>query len=502
MPGAEVTPIIEGAALKLDRMERNELYTVWQQHRTALNEWLRRQIVDNNRIDILASEVLGYTVKPFHLKMMQWQFQHPKSLQLSFRGAGKSTCCTITKAIHYIIKNRNIRILLGSEKKINAIGFLTSIKGHLEHNERLIEIFGKFYDPNIVPRWSDSEIVVVGRTEHQLGEATITCIGVDSRVTSKHFDVLLTDDLATEENSRTELMREKTKQWYYHTYRPLLLPPKEGFEHRGEHHHLGTKQHFNDLYGHLEENELKEHTQIIPALDEQDNSPWPDEFPVKFFREQRTEMGIIRFGCQYLCNADAMRGEIFQYDDCQEKSDKEYPSLEELKVYMGVDLSADEKEHKRNARFSIAVIGILGSIKKDDYYVYLLDYYDDHLRPTLQPDKVIEFYDRWKPIRTGIETNQYQNTLRLIVQEKRPNMSVKKIETKIDKITRAWKIAPIFENNRAFFRKGVHAKAIEQLVLFPAGKYKDFFDAYDHAITAARHRIKKKRKERPNVGLI
>lgn len=502
MKGAEVIPLIRGAAKKLDRLERSDLITAYEQSRTTSNEWLKHQILDNNRIDILATEVLGYKLQPFHLAMQRFQFLHPKSLQLSFRGGGKTTSCTVTKAIHYICKNRNITILLGSESKSNSVGFLTEIKGHLENNERLIEMFGRFYDPNVVPKWADSEIVVVGRTKHPK-ESTITCIGVDSSITSKHFDVLLTDDLVTDENARTPHMRQRTKTWYYKTYRPLLHPPNDSEEHRGEHHHLGTRQHFDDLYGHLQENELADHTQIIPALDELENSPWPEEYPPDYFREQRRDMGIILFNCQYMCDTESMKGEIFQYDDCHEVKDEEYPAASDLKVYMGVDLSADEKERKRNARFAIAVIGIRGSIPKDDYWVYLLDYYDDHLRPTRQAAKVLEFYDKWSPIRTGIESNQYQDTFRVNVKKQRPNMRVVKIETKIDKVTRAWRLAPLFENDRAFFRKGVHAKAIEQLVLFPGGKYKDFFDAYDHAVTAAKRRRKKKRpSDRQEVGLI
>jgi len=149
------------------------------------------------------------------------------------------------------------------------------------------------------------------------------------------------------------------------------------------------------------DNELKEHTLKIPALDEFENSPWPEEHPPEYLKEKRTRMGLILFGAQYQQDVSAMRGDIFDYDDCQEIKDEEYPSTDELKVYAGVDLASDEKERKENARFSIAVIGIRGSIIKDDFYVYLLDFYDEHLRPTKQPAKVLEFCDRHKPLTKG-----------------------------------------------------------------------------------------------------
>ena len=501
MKSADVIPLITGAANKLDSLEHSELATVYHQNRAAKNKWLRYQIIENNRVDILAREILGFTVKPFHLRMMQWQILHPESLILSYRKGGKTTCATVAKAIHYICKNRNFRLLIGSESKGNACSILTEIKGHFEHNEKLIEVFGEFYDPRTVPKWTDSEIVVVGRTEHHK-EATITCTGVDSAITMKHFDAALTDDLITEDNSRTEHMRGRVKTWYLKTYTSLILAPQAEIPHSGEHHHLGTRQEPGDLYEHLMENELKEHTLKIPALDELDNSPWPEAHPPEYLMEKRKRMGLLLFGAQYQQNVDAMRGDIFDYDDCLEIKDEEYPPVDELRVYMGVDLASDEKERKQNARFAIAVIGIRGSIIKDDFYVYLLDFYDEHLRPTKQPAKVLEFCDRHKPLRAGIDSVQYQDSLRQHVKDQRASTNFVKVDLKIDKVTRAWKLAPLFENKRVFFRKGVHAKAIEQLVLFPGGKYKDFFDAFANAIYAAKKRSKKKRKERQHVGLL
>jgi len=496
---AQVIPLIKGAALKLDNLEQSDLVKVAEQHRTATNEWLRHQIVDNNRLDILGREILGYTIKPFHLRMIQWQFEHPQSLQLSYRGSGKSWICTILKVIGYFCKNRNLRILLGSESMGNTSGFLRVIRGHFERNKRLIEVFGKFYDPHVVTKWTDTELEVVGKTE-ETQEVSITCAGVDSSITSKHFDILISDDLVTRANARTPRMRDKVREWYLETYTPMLLAPSSEVEHRGEHHHLGTRYHFNDLYGHLMENELKGHTQIIPALDEFENSPWPEKDPPEHFRKLRREKGIIIFSSQYQCDTEAMKGEIFQYDDCQELDDEEWPDRSEVKIFGGTDLASSERDRKENAQFAMVIIGIRGSIRNDDYYVYFWDWFLDHLRPTKHEEKVLEYYDLHDPIRMGIESNQYQDSLRMSIKEKRPNCRVVKLQTMEDKISRAWKRAGLFENQRVFFRKGIHDKLIEQFLLFPS-QGRDIFDAFDLALRAAKRRPKK-RKERQEFGVI
>ena len=502
MPHAEVIPIIRGATARLDSLERSQLTTVYEQYRTASNEWLRRQIVENNRIDILASVILGYDVEPFHLAMMRWQFAHRESLQLAFRGGGKTTTCTVTKAIFYLCKTRDFTIVLGSESKGNSAGFLREIKGHLENNVRLIEVFGVFYDPHIVGKWDNFEIDVVGK-KHFSKESSIMCTGIDASITSKHFDAGLYDDLVVEENSRTDSMREKTKIWYYKTWTPLLKPPDATVQHRGEHHGLGTRQHPEDLYGWLKDNELKGHTQEIPALDEHENSPYPSKYTPEFFKDQRRKMGIILFGAQYQQDIEAMRGEVFQLDDCQTLDEKDYPSIESLRIYMGLDLAV--KDQERHDMFAISVIGVQGTFISGDVYIYLLDYYLDHLRAALQDDKVVEYFDRWSPLRVGIEVNQYQDILKDLVKEQRPGMNCLAINTDLDKVTRAHKITHYFEGKRVFFRKGVHNRPIDHLVRFPNGKNtKDYFDSFDNALRAARGKSGKtrNRQERKKFGIL
>jgi phage terminase large subunit-like protein len=364
----------------------------------------------------------------------------------------------------------------------------------------LIEIFGPFYDPNIVGKWDTHEIDVVGK-RHFGKEASIMCTGVDAAVTSKHFNAGIYDDLAVEDNSRTPAMREKIKTWYYKTWTPLILPPDSNIPHSGEQHGLGTRQHPEDQYSHLSSNELKDKVLEIPALDSQGNSPWPEMYPPKFFKQKRRRMGIILFNAQYQQNTEAMRGEVFQYDNCIQLPDEEWPALEKLRVYMGVDLAVGEKD--RDCMFAISVIGIMGSVSKRDYYSYLLDYYLEHLRASEQEAKVIEFYDKWKPLRTGLEANAYQDILRQTLKKSRPSMVVRKITTKVDKLTRAQKLSWLFEAKRAFFHdNGRHARPIDHLVRFPSDKFtKDFFDSYDNAHVAAKKKGKR-RNQRKQFGVL
>lgn len=479
---------------QLRRADREELIGFYENSFQLRNDWIRDQVINNDRIDILATEVLGLQVEPFHFALMKFQFEHPENLQLCFRGAGKSTTCTEVKAIHLLLKNPNLRILIASKTLQNACGFLKNIKSHFETNTRLQEIFGQYYDAKRVGKWDEREIEVLPRII-VAKEASVTCVGVEGTVVSKHYDVIISDDLVDEDNSRTKVQRDKTRTWFYNTLMPTLEPPDENVQHRGEHHMLGTRYHYDDLYGHLIKHELRKHHQVIPALDAKGRSPWPKKYPAKWFLERRKRAGLIIFNAQYQCDTEAMKGEIFQYDHCQQLAEEDWPDLKSLRVYMGVDLAISEEE--KADKFAIVVIGV----NKDRSAYYILDYFEDQLRFSAQTKKIVEYYRRWKPIRCGIETNQYQAAQYQTLKEQYKDLRLVKRQTDKDKITRAWKLSALFEDKRMFFRKGTQALLIEHLVLFPNHKYKDLFDGLDLAVNTSKMK-RRGRGQRSEPGVI
>jgi len=484
---SKVVPLAKSPSHLLSA-SRKELTDLHAHYKQMGREWIRREVLQHNRIDILAKIILGYEVQPFHLKMLQFQFQHQKTLQLAFRGAGKSTICTVTKCIHYLLKDPNLRIILASKTMANSKGFLKEIKAHFESNQRLADNFGMYYDPARVSKWDDSEIEVVPRTRFSK-EPSISCCGVDSTIVSRHVDIIISDDLVDEENTRTAHMREKARTWYYQTLDPCLEPPSAEVPHRGEHHHLGTRYHYDDLYGHLMSNELGPSTQIIPALDAEGRSPWPEKYPPEWFKQKKERSGLVIFNAQYICDTEAMRGEVYQYDDCQIVNDSEIP--DSLKIYMGVDLSVGEKT--RNDQFAIVVIGedLTGNI-------YVIDRYAGFLRFSQQLDKFDDMYRKHDPILAGIESNAYQKVFVQEVKEQDSEYRVLPIYTEQDKMTRAWKLSPLFENRKMFFRKGLN-DLIDQCVLFPNHPLKDLWDALDLAVRTRRRRKRKRRGSEPGL---
>ena len=175
--------------------------------RSLRREAVRREILSGGRIELLASHILGYDVRSFHQDLIDFQEAADTCLQLAPRGYGKSTILTITRAVYEILKNPNIRILVAANTQLQAEVFLREIKAHFERNERVREYFGNFVSED---KWDTREIVVAPRTS-TAKESTITCVGVGGPVASRHYDLIIADDLVDEENARTETQRERVR---------------------------------------------------------------------------------------------------------------------------------------------------------------------------------------------------------------------------------------------------------------------------------------------------
>jgi phage terminase large subunit-like protein len=494
-------------AKRLSSLPRKDLVQLLDRNRKARNEWIRRMVIKHHRVDILAEVVLGYKVEPHHFKILQHHYNNRHSLTLVWRGAGKTTVATIVWCIFLLILDRDRRILIASKTGTNAEDFLREIKGHFESNEMLREIFGDFVGTK---RWDTTAIEVAGRTK-PWKEPSINTVGVGGAVASKHYDVIIADDLVDEDNSRTKHQRDKMVDWYYKVLLPTLNPPDPKDRFIGCLHVIGTRYHYEDLYGHLSQDqpdgtggEMKGGpTLIIPIVDEHGHPVWASKFPLEEINKLRQGMGLIRFNSQYMCDCELMKGSIFRYDDCHvltEDEDRELmSSLAEMRLFHGVDLAISED--KGSDMFAQMIIAIGGP----DNLVHVIDYEEVHRRFPEQTASIKKWARKYKPIRTGIEDNAYQDAQiqQLQHEDKKEGheykLNIMGVTTLKDKVTRAMVLsAKLFESKRIRFRPGQH-KLIEHLVLFPGFRYKDLFDALDIAVTASEKRVKKVREKEPGL---
>lgn len=476
-------------------IDRNALIRQVEDRQAENDRWVRRQVLENNRIDVLMVEVLGYECQPFHRQMQRHMLTHRDAMTLAFRGGGKSTALTVVGTLFDIVRNPDIRVCIASKTEGHARKVLSEVKQHLEQNETFRRIFGDLVGDD---KWNETEIIVSSR-KRAAKEPTVYAVGIGGQVTGSHFDVIYGDDLVDEDNSRTKHGRTRTKTWYYTALDPTLEPD-------GRRHIIGTRYHYDDLYGHLQANELADATLIIRALDALGRSPWPAKFPPDYFEKKRDALGLIIFNSQYQCDTEAMKGEVFKFDDLDFVDPSAVPA--EVRGYAGFDLAIKEKE--ANDRFAEVGIGV-----DDAGDVWVLTSFSKHLRFGKQTGKITGTWrsglDGWFApgedgssglVEMGIETNAYQDAQYQNLEDTVPGIRLVPVTTLKDKYTRALKLANLFERRKVHI-VGRHPQLVEQLVLFPNGDFDDLFDALDIAVTVAfRKRRRRQRRRRDRVGVI
>ena len=485
----------------VDMLRRDALIESIMELDRTQKEYIRRLILEEDRLDVLM-RILGYRA-PDHQMVIHQFFQGRKfGLVLAPRGSGKSTSANICYAIMRALQNRDIRILIASRTVQQSQSFLSEIKSNLL-KPALVELFGELRGT----KWDETQADISGRVK-QTKEHTFTIAGADGAVVSKHFDIIIADDLVELRNSRTETQREHLVRFFYTSLLPTLRPD-------GEMRVLGTRYHPEDLYGYLCDNDpkFKESNMVIPAVFdchtgravdlEQDNRGRfyappnavcydPVGFPMNKIIERRASMPLADFECQYQNRTKFMSGSYFQsrwfqyYDDDPVRMIQKY----DLAVWMGVDLASSLKDDADE--FSIVVIGVIRQI----FEVYVLYEFAARLTFKEQCEQLVEINDMFNPVRVFVEANAYQAVLESTVATEWPDIPTRPIWTTKDKITRARALQLYYERKQVFHRKGRMASLEAQLTGFPDVKLKDRFDAMYFAVNGALQGGARKRRAR------
>ena len=439
---------------------------------------------------LVCKHITKRSVQDLHKSIISNISSGKSTMDLAPRGHGKSTVGDVDYCITVILRNPDIRIMIGSKTQTQAEAFLKEIRTHFEQNQTLIRIFGNWHigKDNV---WNDREFTVNRRTAIKK-EATVTALGASGAVISKHFDMIIGDDIVGLENARTERQRANLKEWFYSSLLPTLEPD-------GEIHILGTRYNPLDLYEDL----IKSGTytinvqKAIQTVGGKEKSLWEEKFSLEKLQQIRRDSGKIIFNMQYQNDTELAKGKIFkaQYFKYYEeykldndfgtakvkiKNDEGIERWIKVRVYMGADLAISERENSNNDYFVLMVVGV-----DDDKNVYVLEYIKDRLSFNEQLNTIISYGRNKYPMveRIGVETVAYQKAL---AQELRrlSLLPVMNIHTSKDKVTRAMRRSANFENHKVYFREGMDDLE-ECLLLFPEVDHDDLFDGLDFAMNMA-----------------
>ena len=157
----------------------------------------------------------------------------------------KSTIITFAGVIQEILCDPDLTVAIFSHTKPIAKAFLVQIKRELESNDYLKALFSDVLWENPAreaPKWSENEGIVVKRTSNPK-EASVEAHGlVDGQPTSRHYGLLVYDDVVTVESvGSPEQIKKTTDRWE--------LSDNLGSTKGVRKWHCGTRYHFGDTYG-------------------------------------------------------------------------------------------------------------------------------------------------------------------------------------------------------------------------------------------------------------
>jgi predicted phage terminase large subunit-like protein len=307
-------------------------------------------------------------------------------LDLWAREHYKSTVITFALSIQDILRDPGTTIGIFSHTRPIAKAFLRQIKQEFERNEQLKTWFPDvlYADPRAEsPKWSEDEGIVVKRASNPK-EATVEAWGVvDGQPTSKHFSVLVYDDVVTRESVSTPEMMAKTTE-------ALSLSYNLGAQ-GGRRRFIGTRYHFNDSYRTVIERGSAK-PRIYPATIDGKVDGEPVFLTRKVLADKRADMGPYVFGAQMLLDPTADETQGFK---------------EEWLKYAGVTtrghniviLFDPASSKKKGSDYTAAWCLGLGP----DRNVYVHDMLRDRLSLTERADILFAWHRKWQPMAVGYE---------------------------------------------------------------------------------------------------
>jgi len=410
-------------------------------------------------------DILGLEIKDFHKEWIELFEKHKFVVLLAPRGFGKTTIVG-GYIIWRIVRDPDIRILIVTINQNKANEMMTFIQHHLEKNEKLIEIFG---EQKGTGEWSRNQLRVkrqgISGVAHK--EPTLEVLGVESKMISGHYDLIVLDDITDLQNSRTEHRRRELQDWYSHILLPMLLP-------NGQIIDIGTRFHQNDIHGFLMSKPSYVSKVYKAIINEKEKKVlWPERFPYEKLVEIREQIGRAVFAMQFQNEFISSEDAVIKYDWLRFYDE----APQGLRRFMGVDMSAGDS---KGDYFVIVIIGI-----SENGDIYVLDMIRTHATLFRQFDLIRELAEKWEPIKIGIEANAMQ---KLFTDEliRSTTLPITPIKSSIDKMSRVEQMSVLFETGRVYIPSRGFEVLIDELLTFPRGKYDDTVDALSFAILASR----------------
>lgn len=418
------------------------------------------------------------------------------------RGHAKTTICAqmyplwhiFCEDLHFGRKPQSKFVLLTSKSRQSAVNTLTTIKNILEFNQHFRAIFGYHGSQNAMT-WREDVV-------HLDNGTVIMCKGWEQQIRGLNIDgmrpsLIAADDIESEENTKTQDAVDKTFRRFVQAVLPALAKG-------GKAVNVGTPLVQNSLVFVLKEmDEWKTlHYKAINTIDGVETALWPEIWSLeKLLRRKNSleQLGrVSSFYREFMCEVIGDEDQLFhhgylKYWEGELHYDENKKSFLDINgrnvpvnLFMGIDpASTLSKASDYTCIFVIAMDG--------ERNIYCVDYLRKRMKPMDVANKIIEWYDKYEPSKTQIETVAYQSMIADYIKRERqkfiPGIDIKN-NPRQGKTERLEGLQPMFARGKVFLRKK-HKETNNmddfetELLLFPRAKHDDTIDGFYYAVKGA-----------------
>lgn len=300
-------------------------------------------------------------------------------LDLWARDHYKSTIITFAGAIQEILENPEITIGIFSHTRPIAKAFQAQIQNELEYNELLIKLYPDvlFAHPRREsPSWSQDHGLIVRRQSNPK-EKTVESWGlVDGQPTSKHFQLLIFDDVVTRESVTTPAQILKTTEAWE-------LAQNLGSAQNPRRWHVGTRYNFADTYGQLEERQALT-MRVYPATADGSMNGKPVFLRREVWEKKKQDSSVATIACQQLLNPLAGSEQELKPEWIRRYEVRPFT----LNIYILCDYAGSRAAGSSNT--AMVVLGVDVSMNK-----YILDGACHKMNLTERWKYLKQFYIKW-----------------------------------------------------------------------------------------------------------
>ena len=243
------------------------------------------------------NRLLGQDTPAIHLEManwleLAWRMKDQQLLLMAFRSSGKSTIVGLFAA-WLLYRNPDLRIMVLAADSLLAKKMVRNVKRILERHD-----FTGDMRPAKAEEWASDKFTVkrlmVSRDPSMLAR------GVTSNITGSRADVVICDDVEVpvtcDSAEKRESLRERLSEISY-----VLVPG-------GTQLYIGTPHSYYTIYAKDARVEIgEEHPflegfvrKLIPVLNEQGESTWPERFDLDHLRRIKRQTGPNKFASQMM----------------------------------------------------------------------------------------------------------------------------------------------------------------------------------------------------------